>query len=97
MQHMKNKLLSLKEYEKMYKKLNIPNNKTRYMKTGALMLRCNGKLVETNSEWDDYSKREAAGERFFFSMEFVPAKNLNIIKTPAGYIMCSKSEVSGYL
>jgi hypothetical protein len=80
MQQMKNKLLSLKEYEKMFKKLNKPTHTTRYLKTGALMLRCDGKLIETHKELDDYQKREKAGERFYFNMEFIPAKNLSIIK-----------------
>lgn len=91
-----NKLISSNEYQKIYRTLNNPTQMTHYMKKGALMMYCNGKLVMTKQEMANYKDRETSGERFFYSLQFVPAKNINMMKSSGGYTMRAQLELHNY-
>ena len=93
-----NRLISCEEYNKIYSELNNPLLMTLYTKKGALIAYGNGKLIMFKHEMADYKRREEeTGERFHYSVQFIPAKDINMIRKPEGYMMCAKDEISKYI
>ena len=93
-----NRLISHKEYKKIYPELNHPILMTLYTKKGALIAYCNGRLVMLKQEMADFKQKEVEiGEKFNYSVQFIPASNIHMIKRPDGYMMCAKNEISKYI
>ena len=76
-------------------KLNTPDSLIKYVDKGCFMMRVNNKLIETHNELKEYNKREQQGEKFFYSLEFIPLKYLNIFQIKKNKFKVSlKSEIS---
>ena len=90
-----NKVLTDTEYKTYYRKLNTPDSLIKYIDKGCFMMRVNNKLIETHNELKEYNKREQQGEKFFYSLEFIPLKYLNIFQFKKNKFKVSlKSEIS---
>ena len=55
---------------------NINDSLISSLNGGLLLIMADGKIIESKTELENFKKRENNGEKFFFTLQFIPKRNL---------------------
>ena len=96
---MPNRILTTKEYKKIYKRLNLLCKMSIFTSMGMVFTKCNGKMVDSFEEMQGYKVREELGEKINYISGHMPyGEYFYIIITSDGnYIVSHKDDLKMYV